>query len=808
MDTLLQDVRLGLRILWKSPGFSAVAIIALALGIGGNSTVYSTLQAMVLRPLPFKHLDRILTVSENLPQFGLSDLSVAPGNYRDLVEQNTVFESMAALRGRGWDANLTGVGLPERLEGYQVTSSFFPLLDMPPLLGRTFTAREAESPTIQHAVISYGAWQRHFAGDPHIIGRTVTLNGSHAEIIGVMPPEFDFPIGAQIWAPLPVNVPEMNSRADHILMVIGRLKPGTSMDTARAGLQTIASNFQRQYPATNAGRGFGVALLRKEIGGETRYFVMVLMWSAIFVLLLACANVANLQLARSMERQKELAVRVALGASRWRITRQVLLESTVLSIAGGLAALLISSWAIPVTRNRVPAFIVQHIAGIRNIRLDSGVLVFTGIVTLVTGIIAGLIPALNAAFSAKVSENLKEAGRSASSGSVRGHFRSSLVITEIALAIVLLVGAGLMVKGFNQLLNKYPGYDPRSTLSMRVTLPDLKYRDPGIRAGFYERAVQKLAALPGVESAAVSRFLPSGWSWQTGSFTIEGSPARPGELRTAGLQSVTPGFFATLRIPLRQGRFLSTQDGADAPPVAVITDAMARRFWPRQDAIGHRIRFASDGPWYTVVGIVGDIRQNTFDEEFRPTAYVPVAQQPPQSAGFMLRVSGDPVSLAAAARAAIQSVDPDQPVYDIRTLQELISDNASGVEYSATMMLAFGLISLVLAAAGIYAVMAFVVSQRTHEIGIRMALGARRPDVLRMVLAQAARLAGLGLLIGIPAAFALSRVLAGLLVGIVQLDVVTLLALTVVLCLVALLASYVPARRAIRVDPIIALRSE
>lgn len=808
METFLQDIRLAFRMLWKDPGISAIAILALALGIGGNCTVYSSLQAMVLRPLAFKDLDRILIVQETLPRLGWGDLSVAPANYRDILEHNSSFAQMAALRGRGWDANLTGMGTPERLEGYQVTASFFPLLNMPPLLGRTFTDNEADSGSIQHAVISYGAWQRHFAGDPGVIGRAVTLNGAQATIVGVMPREFDFPMGTEIWAPLPMNAPEMNSRGDHTLMVMGRLKPQAFLDKARAELDTLAASLERQYPATNAGRGFGVSLLRKQVVGETRHFVIALMWAAVFVLLLACANVANLQLARAVDRQKELAVRVALGAPRWRIARQVLVESLMLSLAGGVAGLVLASWAIPANRTRVPAFIVQHIAGIKNIRLDGGVLAFTAIVALLTGVLAGLIPALSASFSADVNEALKEGARGSSSAPVRRHSSSMLVITEVALALVLLVGAGLMVRGFNNLLKKYPGYDAGSTLSMHVTLPEKKYTDSRLRADFYDRAVQRLAALPGVEGAAAVKFLPSGWGWQTGTFTIEGVSPRPGELQTAGLQPVTPGFFAMLRIPLRQGRFLSSQDGPDSTRVAVISDAMALRYWPLGDALGRRIRFKSDGPWHTIVGVVGDIRQMTFDDTFRSTAYVPIVQSAPQSAGFILRTSRDPVSLAAAARAAIQSVDPDQPVYDVRTLQELISDNASGVEYSARMMLAFGIIALLLAAAGIYGVMACVVSRRTHEIGIRMALGARHPNVLRMIVGHATRLAAIGLAIGVPAALALGRVLSRLLVGVVQLDLVMLLALTVLLALVALLAGYVPARRATQVDPIIALRSE
>jgi putative ABC transport system permease protein len=807
IDMLLQDFRLGLRVLWKNRAFAAVSIIALGLGIGANSTIYSSVQAMVLRPLAFAQLDRILTIGETIPRLGWEG-SVAPANYRDLAERNPVFERTAALQGRGWDANVTGTGAPERLEGYLVTPSFFPLLEMSPLMGRTFTEDEARAGDVRAAVISYATWQDHFGADPHIIGRSLILNGGQAAIVGVMPPEFDFPIGAEIWAPLPTNSSEMNSRGDHTLDVIGRLKPGVAIEQARAELNTIAAGLERQYPATNAGRGFAVGFLRKEVLGETRQYILILMWSAVFVLLLACANVANLQLARTMGQQKELAVRVALGASRWRIARQVLAESTMLSMAGGVVGVLMAAWAIPLTRAGVPPFIVQHIAGVKNIKLDGGVLAFTAMIALLTGVLAGIIPALQACSAADLNEGLKEGVRGLSSVPVRRRSRSLLVVVEVALALILLVGASLMVKGFRNLANRYPGYDAGGALSLRVTLPEKKYANAGARAEFYDRVAEKLAAIPGVEAAAAVKYLPSGWSWQTGSFSIENVPPRRDEQLWAGMQAVTPDFFRTLRLPLRSGRFLGHQDGADAPPVAVITETMARRYWPDSDPVGRRIRFAANDPWRTIVGVAGDIRQNTFDDTFRPTAYVPIAQAPPQSAGFILRTSRDPTSFADAARAALQSVDRDQPAYDIRTLQQLITDNASGVQYSAHMMFAFALIALLLAAAGIYAVMAYAVVQRTHEIGVRMALGAQHADVLRMIVGSSLKLAAAGLAIGVPVAFVLMRVLANILVGVVRLDVSMLLALTAMLGLVAALAGYLPARRATQVNPISALRAD
>lgn len=807
-DALLQDARFAVRVLLKHRAFALVSIVALGLGIGANAAVYSTLRAMVLHPLAVRGLDRILTVGEIVPRTGWEG-SLAPANYRDLVKRSAVFERLAAIQGGGWDANITGDGTPERLEGYLVTPTLFPLLGTPPLMGTVFPETEAGVGSIREVVISYSTWQNHFAADPRIIGRTLTLNGTPVLICAVMPREFDFPTGAEIWAPWPLNASEMNNRADHILDVIGRLRPGMSIEQARADLDTIASALQRDYPETNTDRRFELGLLRKEMLGDTRQFVLILMWSAVFVLLLACANVANLQLARTLGQQKELALRAALGASRFRVTAQVLIQSVLLSLAGGVVGAVLAAWAVPLTRSAVPPFIVQHIAGIKNIRVDGSVLAFTMVIALLAGIAAGFIPALQACSVVDLNQTLKEGGqRSFSSAPARRRSRSLLVVTEVALALILLLGAAVMVKAFRHLANRYPGYDASASLSLRVTLPPNKYPGAQARADFYQRATAQLAAIPGVKAAAAAQYLPSGWHWRTGTFDIENVAAPPGEQFRAGMQTVSPDFFRALRIPLRSGRFLTAQDGADAPPVAVISEITARRYWPNADPMPHRIRFAAGDPWRTIVGIVGDIRQNSFDDRFRPTVYTPIAQTPPQSAGFILRTSRDPISFAASARQAILRVDPDQPAYDIRTLRQLISDNASGVQYSAHMMVAFGLIALVLAVAGIYAVMAYAVVQRTHEIGVRMALGAKQSDVLKMMVLGAVKLAAAGLAIGVPVAFLLMRLLASLLVGVIRLDFAALLTLTAVLALASALAGYLPARRAALVDPLSALRDE
>ncbi len=807
MKTFTDDVRHALRLLRKSPGFSLVAILALALGIGANSTIFSSLKAMVLRPLAFPELDRIVTIRESLPKQGLNDFSVAPPNYRDLAAQNTVFERVAALRGRGRDSNLTGAGTPVRLEGEQVTASFFPLLGISPLLGRTFTDEEANAEA-RVVVLSYSAWQRQFAGDSAIVGRSILLDGAQIEIIGVMPPEFDFPIGADLWGPLSMTTAEMSRRGDHTLYVIGRLKREITEQQALAELQTIATDLERQYPATNRGRSFSIASFRKELTGATRYFVSVLMWAAVFVLLLACANVANLQLARAVSRQKELAIRAALGASRWSIARQVLLESVVLSVAGGLAGLPIALWGVTVTKAAVPPFIVQHIAGIKNIRVDSEVLVFTAVVTVLTGMVAGLLPALQSISTGRLYDALKSGARGSSGLPIRTRLRSLLVISEVALALVLLVGAGLMVKGFNHLLEKYPGFDEYGVLSARVVLPENKYSDPRQRAAFYAQVLERLAAIPGVENASAVRFVPNGWSWQSSSFVIENSPARPSDIDFVGMQATSAEYFRQLRIPMRQGREFGAQDGIDSQPVIVISESFARRWWPQGDAMGHRMRFGTGTPWRMIVGVAADIQQSTMSEHDWPTVYLPIAQSPPTAATFLLRTSRDPMSLASAAREAVTAVDPYQALYDFRTLRQLSTDNSSGIEFSAHMMMAFGIIALILAAAGIYAVMAYTVSQRTHEIAICMAMGAQPGNVRRMIVGNSLRLAAIGLLIGLPMAFALSRIMAGFLVGVIRLDFITFAAFTLALGLAAVIAGYIPARRATRVDPMMALNSE
>jgi putative ABC transport system permease protein len=809
MGVLFQDLRYGFRMLAKDPGFTAVAVIALALGIGANTSMFSGVNAMLLHPFAFKHLDRVVTVWETVPKQNENHIKAAPANFRDWREQSKGFDMLAA--GHGWDVNLTGAGVAERVEGYQVTAGLFPLLGMPPQYGRAITAGDFQPGHTSVVVLSYGFWQRHLGADLGIVGKSLHLNGQEFTVVGIMPADFDYPVGAEAWAPLDLGAAQNADRAGHYLEVIGRLKSGTTIAQAQADLETIAAHLAQQYPQTNAGHGVRVVSLVEDLTYGSRQFLWVLMGAAAFVLLLACANVANLQLARATVRQKELAVRLALGASRWQITRQLLVESVLLALLGGLLGVLLASWGGELMQRTIPPFIVQHIPGIKHMKIDSGVLAFTLVVTLLTGILAGLAPALHVS-NPDPNEALKEGVRGGSASPGRQRLRALLVVTEVALALVLLVGAGLMVKGFHSLLNAYPGFDRSNVLTFRIALAESKARDEVRVRDFYAQVIEKLQALPGVDSAAAVTSLPSGWSWNRTEYTAEGQPpAAPGEMRVVVWQSVTPGFFRALRIPLLEGRLITAQDGHDAPLAIVISQSMAHRIWGSQEPVGKRIKFGraeSSEPWKTIVGVVGDIEQSPFDHAPQPTAYFPFAQMPLASSALAVRTSGDPIALAAAARAQVRSVDADQPPYDMRTLEQLNSDNVSGVESSARMMFVFGVVALVLAASGIFALMTYSVTQRTHEIGVRMALGAQRSDVLRLVVGYAIKLAIIGLAIGVPFALALTAALSSVLFGVVRIDTPVFALFTLLLALVAALAAYIPARRATQVDPMVALRYE
>ena len=809
MRGLFHDVRFGVRRLQKSPGFTAVAVITLALGIGANTTTFSTVNAMLLRPFPFPHLDRIVTVWETVPKQNDDHVNVAPGNFRDWSEQAKGFEKLAAVQ--SWDANLTGGNVAQHVEGVRVTSDFFSVLGMSMQIGRSIGSADFQQGAALVVVVAHGFWQQHLGSDPDIIGKQLLLNGEKFTVAGITAPEFDFPPGARVWTPLILTDPDKADRENHSLTVFGRLADGVSIPSAQANLQAIAARLRQQYPSTNTDHEVSVKNTVEDLMYGSRQFILVLMGAAVFVLLLCCANVANLQLARAFARQKEIALRTALGATKWHIGRQLVVESVLLALLGSGGALLLSRWGLAIMSRSIPPFIVEHIAGLKHLQVDGRVFLFTMAVTVATGIITGLAPAWHLS-RPNLNDTLKEGGRSSNLSVGRHRLRTLLVISEVALSLVLLVGAGTMVKGFQAMVASDMGFDRRHVLTFRVALPAAKYRDKDRVRAYYDRVLRDIGALPGVESAACVTSLPSGWNWNWVQFAAEGKPpAVPGEAPSAISQVVTPGFFSALRVPLRRGRLLSEQDAVDAPAVAVVSEEMAHQNWPDQDPLGKQIRMGrpgSAGPLRTIVGIVGDVRPSPLDHSAAPTVYVPVAQQPELASAFVVRTSGDPLALVGSVGGQMRSVDPDQPAYDVRSLDNVLSDNLSGIEQTARLMLVFGFSALMLAAAGIFAVMAYSVTQRTHEIGVRIALGARPLDVLRLVVGFAMKMAAVGMLIGLSLATLLTRALSGALFGVVQTDVATFALLTLLLSAVAATAAYMPARWAMRVDPMVALRYE
>jgi len=807
MESLLQDVRYALRMLWKSPGFTAVAVLTFALGIGANTTTFSSVNAMLLRPFPFPKLNQVVEVWETAPKQDELRISAAPANFLDWAEQSQEFDGLAA--GHGWNLNLTGSGVAERVEAYQVTADFFRLAGVPPLMGRAIGTADFTHGVAPIVVLSHGFWERHLGSDANVIGKALLLDGRRFTVVGVASPEFDFPVGAEAWTPLDLTSAKAD-RSDHFLTVLGRLKDGTSIAQAQAGLGMVAARLAHQLPETNADHGVRVVSVVEDLTNGSSQFILVLMGAAGFVLLLACANVANLQLARSSSRQKEIALRTALGATRWQVTRQLLVECVLLALLGGAAGLLLAKWGLALSRRSIPPFIIHHIPGLRHLEVDSRVLLFTVLIALLTGMVAGLVPALHLS-RPDVNEILKE-GTGGNAGVGGKRLRTLLVISEMALALVLLVGAGLMVNGFRSLQNLEMGFDRSHVLTFHVALPEMKYGDHNRIRSYYEQLLQKLQSTPGVQSAACVSSLPSTWSWNQAEYQAEGQPpAGLGEMRTTMSQSASPDFFRTLRVPLLRGRWLSDEDGANATPVAVISHSMAKSVWPGEDPIGKHLKLGSKDskePWRTVVGVVGDIKQSAFSPEPGRTTYVPFAQVPEASTSLAVRTAGDPLALAGAVRELVRTLDPDQPAYDMRSLEQIVSDNLSGVEFSARTMIVFGFVALVLAAAGIFAVMAYYVMQRTHEIGVRVALGARPRDVLRLVMGSAGAMAGIGLALGVAGALAMAHALSSVLFGVLRIDVAVFASLTALLALVAALAAYIPARWAAKVDPMVALRYE
>ena len=808
LETLFQDLRYGVRMLLKNPGFTLIAVITLALGIGANTAIFSLTSAIVLRPFDFRDLDRLVCVYETAPQLNYFLSGMSPADFADLRRQQKVFAGLAAFRLS--NSNLTGGGEPERVRNSEVTAEFFRLLGFEATLGRAFLPEEEQAGRGQVAVLGYGLWQRRFGADPKIVGATISLDEKAYTVIGVMPEKFDFPKPGELWTPLALSNEAWNERREQSLQVVARLKPGVELGQVNAEVETLAARLAEQYPQTNAGRGATVRLLRR--GNEySEVFLSLLMAAAGFVLLIACVNIANMQLARASSRSREMAVRTALGASRLALVRQLLTESILLSLLGGVCGLLVAFGLLDFIRGGLPLDQVQYIPGWKSIRVNERVMIFTLVASLVSSVVFGLVPALQSS-NPNLNEALKEGGRSDGGGAGRQRLRQALIVAEVALALVLLVGAGLMVKGFARMTEKQQqGFDPRHALTLRATLPPSRYADGRQIAAFHRQAQERLSALPGVESATSTSFLPGRDVRNSTEFQIEGRPAPPpGQESFSSYQQVGADYFRTVRIPVINGREFSADDVEGAPLVAVISKTLARRYFPNEDPLGRRVKVGASesvAPWYTIVGVTGDVPRLWLDREMQPMLYLPNQQLPGRDAYLVVRVSGAPMAAVQAVRAQIAALDDKLPLYEIKSHEQVIADSMAGLRLVAALMVMFGALALALAAVGIYGVMAYAVSQRTREIGVRVALGARPQDVLRLVVGQSLKLAALGLAIGLPVALALGRMMAGALFGVIALEPLTFVGFTLLLTGVAMLAGYLPARRATKVDPITALRS-
>ncbi|HWQ36035.1 MAG TPA: ABC transporter permease [Blastocatellia bacterium] len=795
---LLQDLRYSARMLWKKPGFTLIVVITLALGIGANTAIFSVINTVLLKRLPYPNADNLVVVWGRLKR--VDQVPLSPKELVDYRERSRTFEQIGA--GELTNLNLTGGGEPLRVEAYAVTENLFPTLGTKPLLGRTFTAEEDRT-NARVVVLGYNLWQNRFAARPGIVGETITLDGRGYTVIGVMPQEFQFPPPISNHTPgemfLPRSLETETSRDAHNLVAIGLLRPGVNYDQARAEFAGIAR--QRQQDDSRAQTGINLVPLQAAVGRQVRPSLLILAGAVGFVLLIACANVASLLLSAAAARRREIAVRLALGAGHWRIVQQLLTESLLLALAGGGAGVFIAVWANELVR----ATGAGQLPRAGQIAIDGRVLGFTLLLSLLTGVIFGLAPALQAS-RADLNETLKEGGRGAKGSHQR--LRGALVVAEVAMALVLLIGAGLMIKSFWRLLQVEPGFDPKNLLNVELSLPDSKYPDDTQRAAFYKAVLERIAVLPGVQSAALVNHPPYSGRRGIDIFKIEGRPEPKTleETPLADFRAISPDYFSLMKIPLLEGRAFTDRDAQGAPLVAIINQAFAARFWPHESPVGRRIRIGDDPA--TIVGVVGDIRQSGLDEEAAPHVYTSYLQVPRARTGLLIRAATDPLSLVGAVREQIQAVDSAQPIYNVTTMEAQIAGSVSARRLNLWLLGAFAAIALVLAAVGIYGVISYSVAQRTSEIGIRMALGAQPGDVWRMILRQGMTLALAGTAIGLAGSIALTRVMASLLFETGATDPATFAALTLLLIAVALLACWIPARRATKVDPLIALRME
>lgn len=816
METLIQDLRYGFRMLTKSPGFTAVAVLTLALGIGANSSIFSLINAVLLRPLPFKEPERLVVIWERRASSNDANLPISAHEFVAWREQARSFENLAIIQPSGF--NLTGAGDPAAISAAMVSADCFAVLAVPPRLGRTFLPGEDQAGGNNIVVVSEGLWKRRFGSDPDIVGKTISLNDQSYTVIGVMPSVDFIPDVC-----LPINLPsEAQKVGKHGHQVIGRLKPGVTLGQAQVELAGIAHQLEQQYPNNNVGHEVQVVSLHENTVGDVRRALLVLFVAVGFVLLIACANVANLLLTRTATRQKEIAIRTALGAPRLRLIRQLLTESCLLAAMGGGAGLLLALWIIDL----LPKIETVNIPRLEQVKVDGTVLAATIGLSLLTGIMTGLAPAFRSSMP-NLNQTLNDGTRS-SAGRGRRRVGSVLVVLEVALALVLLIGGGLMVKSFVRLVNVDPGFDPHNVLRVELSLPGKRYPRPEQSKAFFEQLIERIKVLPGVEVAGATTQTPLGpgdnWSF----FSIEGRPpAPPGQASNAAMRSVTNDYFRAMRVPLRKGRFFTDADARialpvmrwfdqqpypehyndpQAAPALIINETMARMFFPNEEPLGQRIRIVSS-PWLTITGVVGDVRHSGLDRRPNPEMYLSNLQEPKGSLAVMVRTSSDPSMLASAVREQVTALDQSLPM-SITTMDQVFAESVGGPRFNMLLLGVFAALALGLAVVGVFGVINYSVAQRTREIGVRIALGAKRGDIFKLVVGQGMILALAGVAIGLGGALALTRLISKLLYGVTPTDPVTFLGVSVVLTSVALLASYIPARRAMKVDPMIALRCE
>ncbi len=805
----LQDIRYALRMFAKSPAFTAIAVVALALGIGANTAIFSVVDAVLLRPLPFKNPNQLVIVWENATHLGFPKNTPSPANFLDWRQQSTVFEGMAAFAERSF--NLTGMGEPERLDGRRVSANLFDLLGVRPIVGRTFVPEE-DKPGTKVAILNEALWQRRFGGNPAVVGQAITLNGESYTVVGVVRSTMKLPSFAnwrdQVWVPLAFSPEEANSRGDHFLEVIARMKPGITLVSAQAEMETIMARLAQQYPVYNTRIGALVRPLHEEIVGDIKPALLVLLGAVVFVLLIACANVANLLLARAAVRQKEIAIRLALGADRSRLTRQLLAESVILSLLGAAVGLVFAFTGLNVLTHFVPPEVMQPDA----IAINSKVLVFTLAVAIVTGLLFGIAPATQASHF-NLNDTLKEGGRDSGAGARGKRLRSSLVIAEVAVSFILLIGAGLLINSFMHLRNLDPGFRADHLLTLNVDLSEVKYPDVPRRTAFFDEVIRRVRELPGVQSVAAAGNLPFTYNGDSMGIAAEGIPDPPSDQWPDVIyRTIGPGYFNTMGIPLLRGRDFTDQDTLDNTLGVVISEKTAKHYWPNEDPIGKRLKpgaTTSKSPWRTVIGVAKDVRQNDFIAEPKMQMYFSFRQVQSMTANALIvRTTVDPLTLASPVRNAIWSVDKDQPVSNVNSMEHIVARAVARQRFSMLLLAIFAALALVLAAVGIYGVMSYSVAQQTREIGIRIALGAKRSDVLAMTVKNGLKLVGVGLVVGVIVAFALTRVMSSLLFGISATDPLTFISIAMVLFGVALLASYIPALRATKIDPMLALRAQ